>query len=270
MDIIRAYLKDIRKAPLLTPEEEIELSKKVKKGDKTAWQRMIQANLRLVVSIAKKYAHLGVPLMDLIEEGNVGLMKAIKKFNPKRGFRFSTYAAWWIRQSISRAVSEQGKMIRVPAYMQELIGKWKKANEALTQKLKRAPNNKEIAKKMKVSEEVVERIIAWLATKTSSLDAPIGEEGESGVMDLIEDEKAVLPDAEIEHSLDKERIRALLDIMSPREKIVLDMRFGLNDGKTHTLAEVSKRLGVSRERVRQLEEAALKKIRNYMLSQEKG
>ena len=208
--------------------------------------------------------------MDLIEEGNVGLMKAVKKFNPKRGFRFSTYAAWWIRQSVSRAVSEQGKMIRVPAYMQELIGKWKKANEALTQKLNRAPNNKEMAKKMKVPEEVVERVVSWLATKTSSLDAPIGEEGESGIMDLIEDEKAVLPDEEMEHSLDKERIRALLDIMSPRERTILDMRFGLNDGKTRTLAEVAKKLGVSRERVRQVEEAALKKIRVFMRSQEKS
>ncbi|MDD5045106.1 MAG: sigma-70 family RNA polymerase sigma factor [Candidatus Omnitrophica bacterium] len=270
MDIIRAYLKDIRKAPLLTAEEEIDLSKKIKKGDKAAWQKMIKANLRLVVSIAKKYGRLGVPLMDLIEEGNVGLMKAVEKFNPKKGFRFSTYAAWWIRQSISRAVSEQGKMIRVPAYMQELIGKWKKANEALTQKLNRAPNNKEIAKKMRISEEMVERIVAWLSTKTSSLDAPIGEEGESGIMDLIEDEKAVLPDAEMEHTLDKERIRSLLDIMSDRERMVVEMRFGLTDGKRHTLAEVAKKLEVSRERVRQVEEAALKKIKGFMRSQERS
>ncbi|MCM8770400.1 MAG: RNA polymerase sigma factor RpoD/SigA [Candidatus Omnitrophica bacterium] len=270
METIRAYLKEIRKAPLLTPEEEIELSKRIKKGDKEAWQKMVQANLRLVVSIAKKYTHLGLPLMDLIEEGNVGLMKAVQKFNPKKGFRFSTYAAWWIKQSISRAVGEQSKMIRVPAYMQELIGRWKKANEALTQKLKRPPQNKEIAKKMGVSVETVERISAWLATKTSSLEAPIGEEGESEIMDLIEDESAVLPDEEMEHALDRERIKSYLDLVLSRERLVLEMRFGLTDGKTHTLAEVAKKLGVSRERVRQIEEAALKKIRNFMQSQERG
>ncbi len=269
MEGIRAYLKEIRKVPLLTPEEEIELSKKVRKGDKAAWQRMIQANLRLVINIAKRYSHLGVPLMDLIEEGNVGLMKAVEKFNAKKGYRFSTYAAWWIRQSISRAIAEQGKMIRVPAYMHELIAKWKKANEALSQKLKRTPTNEEVAKKMKVSVEVVEKIVAWLATKTSSLEAPIGEEGESEVMDLIENEKAILPDKEIEHALDKERLNALLNMMSNREKAVLDMRFGLVDGKPRTLAEVAKKLGVSRERVRQIEEVALKKLRSFIREQEK-
>lgn len=269
METIRAYLKDIRKVPLLTPEEEVELSKKIKKGDKHAWQRMIQANLRLVINIAKRYSHLGVPLMDLIEEGNVGLMKAVEKFNPQKGFRFSTYAAWWIRQSISRAIAEQSKMIRVPAYMHELIAKWKKINEALAQRLKRPPSNEEVAKKMKVTLETVERIVSWLATKTSSLEAPVGEEGGSEVIDLIEDEKAVAPDEKIEHLLDRERIDSLLDRMAPRERMVLDMRFGLVDGKSHTLAQVAKKLNVSRERVRQIEETALKKLRGIMQTQEK-
>jgi RNA polymerase primary sigma factor len=270
MDAIRTYLKDIRNIPLLTAKEEIELSKRIKKGDKAAREKMIRSNLRLVINIAKRYFHLGIPLVDLIEEGNMGLMKAVMKFNPQKGYRFSTYAAWWIRQSITRSISEQGKMIRVPVYINEMMTKWKKTNERLSQELKRIPSNKEIAKRMHISQQKAEQVLGWMSTKTSSLEAPIGEEGENEMMDLVEDQNAVPPDQEIERFLDKERLAVLLDIMSGREKEVLDMRFGLADGKSHTLAEVAKKLGVSRERVRQIEEAALKKLRRFVEQQEQS
>jgi RNA polymerase primary sigma factor len=269
MEAIRTYLKEIRHIPLLTAKEEIELSKRIKKGDKAAREQMIRSNLRLVINIAKRYGFLGIPLMDLIEEGNIGLMKAVEKFNPKKGYRFSTYAAWWIRQSITRSISEQGKMIRVPVYMNELMAKWKKTSERLSHVLKRSPRDDEIAKKMHLPREKADQLIGWLSTKTSSLEARIGEEGENEVMDLVEDQKAVQPDAEIERFIDKERIGMMLDIMSSREKEILDMRFGLADGRTYTLAEVAKKLGVSRERVRQIEEAALRKLRKFVQQQEK-
>jgi RNA polymerase primary sigma factor len=230
---------------------------------------MIRANLRLVINIAKRYMYLGIPLLDLIEEGNLGLMKAVDKFNPSKGFRFSTYAAWWIKQGITRSISEQGKMIRVPVYMSELITKWKKTKERLSQKLKRLPNDQEIAKRLKIPKEKIEDINFWMSSSTASLDAPIGEEDESQVADLIEDEGASHPDAGIGQLLDKERVERLLGIMSKREKQVLDMRFGLIDGKSHTLAEVANKLGVSRERVRQIEEVALKKLKKFVKQQEK-
>ena len=270
MEAIRTYLKEIRNIPLLTAKEEIELSKRVRKGDKHARERMIRSNLRLVISIAKRYGHLGVPLMDLIEEGNMGLMKAVEKFNPRKGYRFSTYAAWWIRQSITRSIADQGKMIRVPVYVNELMSKWKKVSERLTHELKRTPRDEEVAKKMRLPRDKADKISVWLSVKTSSLEAPIGEEGENEVMDLIENQKAVAPDEEITRFLDKERIAGLLGIMSSREKEILDMRFGLVDGKIHTLAEVAKKLGVSRERIRQIEETALRKLRKFVQQQEKA
>lgn len=270
MEAIRAYLKEIRNIPLLTAKEEIELSRRVRKGDKRARERMIRSNLRLVINIAKRYGHLGVPLMDLIEEGNIGLMKAVEKFNPRKGYRFSTYAAWWIRQSITRSIADQGKMIRVPVYINELMSKWKKVSERLTHKLKRTPRDEEVAKKMRLPRDKAEQISAWLSVKTSSLEAPIGEEGENEVMDLVENQKAVSPDEEITRFLDKERIASLLGIMSTREKEILDMRFGLLGGRIHTLAEVAGKLGVSRERVRQIEEAALRKLRKFVQQQEKA
>ncbi|MDP2923058.1 MAG: sigma-70 family RNA polymerase sigma factor [Candidatus Omnitrophota bacterium] len=270
MEAIRTYLKEIRNIPLLTAKEEIELSRRVRKGDKHARERMIRSNLRLVISIAKRYGHLGIPLMDLIEEGNMGLMKAVEKFNPRKGYRFSTYAAWWIRQSITRSIADQGKMIRVPVYVNELMSKWKKVSERLTHELKRTPRDEEVAKKMRLPRDKADQISVWLSVKTSSLEAPIGEEGENEVMDLIENQKAVAPDEEITRFLDKERIAGLLGIMSSREKEILDMRFGLVDGKIHTLAEVAKKLGVSRERVRQIEEAALRKLRKFVQQQEKA
>lgn len=269
MEALKTYLKEIRVIPLLTPKEEIELSKKIKKGNEQARKQMIRANLRLVINIAKRYIHLGIPLLDLVEEGNLGLMKAVDKFNPRKGYRFSTYAAWWIKQRITRAISEQSKMIRVPVYMNELIAKWKKTKEQLSQKLKRPPLDEDIAKKMKIGKDKMEQINFWLSTRTSSLEAPVGEDSESRVLDLIEDQTAVPPSAEIEHFLDKERISMLLEIMTDREREVLDRRFGLADGKPQTLAEVAKKLGVSRERVRQIEEEALKKLRKFIEQQEK-
>jgi RNA polymerase primary sigma factor len=267
MEALKTYLKEIRNIPLLTAEEEIKLSRRVRKGDERARKQMIRSNLRLVINIAKRYMYLGIPLLDLIEEGNLGLMKAVDKFDPRKGYRFSTYAAWWIRQGITRSISEQGKMIRIPVYMNDLITKWKKEKEKLTQKLKRIPSDKEISKRLRLPKDKMEQINFWLSATTSSLEAPIGDESESRVFELIEDETAISPDAEIEHFLDKERVRNLLEIMSSRERQVLDLRFGLADSRAHTLAEVAKKLGVSRERVRQIEEAALGKLRRFLAQQ---
>lgn len=268
MEALKTYLKEIRVIPLLKPEEEITLSKRIKRGDEQARKQMIRSNLRLVINIAKRYMYLGIPLLDLIEEGNLGLMKAVDRFNPQKGYRFSTYGAWWIKQAITRSISEQGKMIRVPVYMNELITKWKKTKERLMQKLRRTPSDEEIAKRMKISKEKKEQINFWLSATTSSLEASVGEENESQVMDLIEDETTASPDAEIGHFLDKERVGNLLEIMSAREREILDMRFGLADGSAHTLAEIARKLGVSRERVRQIEEAALKKLKRFIQQQE--
>lgn len=268
MESLRIYLKEIRSITLLTSMEEIDLARKIKRGDEQARKAMIRANLRLVINIAKRYMHLGIPLLDLIEEGNLGLMKAVDKFDPKRGFRFSTYAAWWIKQGITRSISEQGKIIRIPVYMNDLITKWKKTKERLSQKLKRIPTDEEIAKKLKLPRERIGQINFWMSTTTSSLEAPIGEESESQVSDLIENEASVSPDEGIEHMLDKERVKNLLGVMTERERHILDMRFGLVDSKPHTLAEISKKLGVSRERIRQIEEAALKKLRRFIEQQE--
>lgn len=268
MEALRTYLKEIRIIPLLTAEEEIQLSRRIKKGDEQCRKKMIRSNLRLVINIAKRYIHLGIPLLDLIEEGNLGLMKAVDKFNPSKGYRFSTYGAWWIRQGIIRAIAQQGKMVRLPVYINELLTKWKKTKERLTQKLKRPPLDEEIAKRMRIPKDKIEEINLWLSTKTSSLEAPIGDEEENQVLDLVENQTAVQPDASVEQMFDKERIDNLLEKMSDREREILDMRFGLANGKTHTLAEVAKKMGVSRERIRQIEEDALKKLRKFVKEQE--
>jgi len=267
-DPIKAYLKDVRPIALLTAEEEIDLAHKIKKGDKHAREKMIKANLRLVISIAKRYTNLGVALSDLIEEGNIGLMKSVEKYDPERGFRFSTYAAWWIKQGISRAIIDQGKMIRVPVYMNEEILKYKKTVERLTHKLKRKPRVGEIAKTLKTT---VDKVRYWEKSiaKMSSLDAPIGEAGDGQVIDIIEDENIVAPDENLEIFMNKERAMGFLDLLNERERKILDMRYGLSDGKTHTLAQIAKQLGVSRERVRQLEAAIIKKIRQILKSKEK-
>jgi len=266
-DPIKAYLKDIRPIPLLTPAEEIDLSRKLQKGDKEARDKMIRSNLRLVISIAKRYVNLGVPLSDLIEEGNIGLMKGVEKFDPEKGFRFSTYAAWWIKQGVSRAIIDQGKMIRVPVYMNEEILKYKKVIEKLTHKLKRIPRVGEVAKRLKVSVERVRELEKSIA-KMSSLDAPIGESGEGQVKDIIEDPNTASPDAQLEKLFDKERALGFLELLSDRERKIVELRYGLGDGNAHTLAEIAKILGVSRERVRQIEVATIKKIRQVVKQKE--
>lgn len=268
MEALKIYLKEVKTIPLLTAQQEVDLGKKVQKGDEKARKAMIRANLRLVINIAKRYMYLGIPFLDLVEEGNLGLMRAVDKFNPTKGFRFSTYAAWWIRQSITRSISEQGKMVRVPVYMSELISKWKKTKETISQKHKAVPNDEQIAKKLKLSKEKVEQINYWLSTSTSSLDAPIGDEEESQVMDLLVNENSVSPDHEMTQIMEKERVSGLLEMMSDREREVLDLRFGLASGKPQTLAEVAEKLGVSRERIRQIEEDALKKLKKYVAGQE--
>lgn len=268
MENIKAYIKEIRKIPLLTAKEEIELANKIKKGDVAARNKMIRSNLRLVINIAKKYIHLGIPLMDLIEEGNVGLMKAVEKFNPKKGFRFSTYAAWWIKQSVTRSIFDQSRTVRVPVYVNEILTKYKKTNEKLMGKLRRVPTEKEIARSMKMSEDKVLKMRSYI-TKTSSLDAPIDEESGNEIMDLIEDKSSAAPETHINQFFTKERLEGIMGVINEREHKILNLRFGLHESKTHTLAEVSKKLGVSRERVRQIEENALKKLKKFIGEQEK-
>lgn len=267
MESIKTYLKEIRHIPLLTAKEEIVLARKIRKGNKPAREKMIRSNLRLVINIAKRYSNFGIGLMDLIEEGNIGLMKAVDKFKPSKGFRFSTYAAWWIKQAISRSIIDQGKMIRIPVYMNESILKWRRTSDALQHKLKRAPQVGEIAKKMGVSVDKVRKLSNWTA-KMASLEAPIGDENKGQIKDIIEDENLLAPDEELEQFFNKERTVDLLGIMNKRERHILDLRFGLSDGKPHTLADISKKLGVSRERVRQIEELALKKLRRFIKQQE--
>lgn len=268
MENIKSYIKEVRKIPLLTAKEEIEFAKKARRGSQEARDKMIRANLRLVINIAKKYIHLGIPFMDLIEEGNVGLMKAVEKFNPNKGFRFSTYAAWWIKQSITRSIFDQSRTVRLPVYVNELLTKYRKTNERLMGKLKRPPTDKEIARAMRVSLEKVAKIRASV-TKTSSLDAPIDEEGGNEIINLIEDTRSATPETELNTFFTKERLSGLLEFVNEREHEVLNFRFGLLDGKSWTLAEVSKKLGVSRERIRQIENNAIRKLKSFMADQDK-
>jgi RNA polymerase primary sigma factor len=268
MENIKAYIREVRKVSLLTAKEEIDLTKKANKGDLKARERMIRANLRLVINIAKKYIHLGIPFMDLIEDGNVGLMKAVEKFNPNKGFRFSTYAAWWIKQSITRSVFDQSRTVRIPVYVNEMMSKYKKTNERLMGKLRRVPTDKEIAKSMKVKEDKIGKMRGY-SIKTTSLDAPIDEEGGNEIIDLIEDKNSVSPETEINIAFSKERLNGLLEFVNEREHEVLNLRFGLIDGKSFTLAEISKKMGVSRERIRQIEENAIRKLKKFTTDQDK-
>ena len=268
MDAIRLYLKDIKKLPLLSAEEEISLANKIKRGDKAARAKMINSNLRLVINIAKKYSHLGVSMLDLIEEGNMGLMKAVEKFNPKKGYRFSTYAAWWIRQYISRAIANQGKTVRMPVYIIELLMRFKKVQEHLTNSLKRKPRLNEIAKRMRLPMKRAKQLHK-MVSGTSSLNAPVGEEGSTEFLDLIEDENIVSAVDELSNFLTQERINLLLEKMSKREQKILSLRFGLKDGISHTLRDTAKHFGITRERVRQIESAAMRKMREMMVQQEK-
>ncbi len=262
MNAIKAYLERIKDLPVLTKVEEVALIKKAKKGNREARRRLINCNLKLVVNIAKHYTHLTLSLMDLIAEGNIGLMRAIDKFDTTRGFRFSTYAAWWIRQAITRAIIDQGKTIRVPVYASEFISKYKKAKEALRQDLNHEPNRREIAKQLKVSEDKVSEIELWIQKK-SSLEAPVGKEGNSEFGDFIVSEKNFDTGKAVNKIFRREKIDYLFDALTPRERKILDLRFGISDGTSHTLAEISKELDISRERVRQIEKEALKKLKKY-------
>ncbi len=267
MDPIKSYLKDIKNIPLLTAEEEVELARCIKKGDKAAREKMIRSNLRLVISIAKRYVNLGIALSDLIEEGNIGLMRGVDKFDPDKGFRFSTYAAWWIKQGISRAIIDQGKMIRVPVYLNEEIIKYRKLVEKLTQKMHRKPSTSEVAKKLKITVDRVKDLETAI-TKMSSLDAPLGEDSDGQVMDVLEDESLAAPDEQVELFFNKERARALLNCLDPRERTIIEMRYGLTDGENYTLAQIARKLGLSRERVRQIEELIIGKLKQTLKEQE--
>lgn len=267
MEAIKLYLREIKTTPLLTAKEEIELAKRIKKGDRKARQKMIRANLRLVINIAKRYSYLGVPILDLIEEGNLGLMKAVEKFNHRKGYRFSTYAAWWIKQYITRAIANQGKTIRVPIYMLELLMKFRKVTEEFIDRLNRKPKLNEIAKRMRLPVKKVQELNQIVA-KISSLNAPVGDEGSTEFMELIEDEKMETAWDELAGYLQQERIKDLLTRMTPREKKILTLRFGLKEGINHTLNDTAKHFGITRERVRQIETAAMKKLRNIILAQD--
>lgn len=267
MEAIKLYLREIKNTPLLTAEEEIQLARRIKKGDRKARLKMIRSNLRLVINIAKRYSYLGVPLMDLIEEGNLGLMKAVEKFNPQKGYRFSTYAAWWIKQYITRAIANQGKTIRVPIYMLELLMKFKKVSDIFSNKLNRRPKIAEIAKRMQLPIKKIQEL-SQIVAKISSLNAPVGDEGSAEFMELIEDEKIETAWDELTGYLMEEKIGELLAKMTPREKKILTLRFGLKNGVTSTLNETAKHFGITRERVRQIETAAMHKLRNILSSQE--
>lgn len=265
---IKLYIKDIKNIPLLSASEELELALKIKKGNKAARAKMIRSNLRLVINIAKRYSYLGVPMMDLIEEGNLGLMKAVEKFNPKRGFRFSTYAAWWIRQFITRAIANQGKTVRVPVYMVELAMRFKKVSEQLSHKHKHRPRMSDIAKKMKISVKRV-KLLNKMITKITSLNAPVGDDGGNAqFIDLLGDDALAIDQKNAVDFLQNDRIKELLTRITPRERRILSLRFGLKDGAPHTLSETAKKFGVTRERVRQIEEASIKKLRIFIKQQE--
>ena len=269
MDPIKAYLKDVRPIPLLTPEEEVETARQVITGSAAAREKMIRSNLRLVISIAKRYVNLGIPLIDLIEEGNIGLMRSVDKFDPEKGYRFSTYAAWWIKQGVSRAIIDQGKMIRVPVYMNEEVSRYKKALEALTHKLGRKPQYGEVAKKMQITVDKV-RELDQAITKMSSLDAPIGENGDGQVHDIVEDDNLAMPDEQVEAFFNKERTNGILLELNEREREIISLRYGIPDGDPQTLAKIADKLGISRERVRQLESTILLKLRGILKQQDSG
>lgn len=260
-DPVKVYLKDIGKVPLLTMEEEMELAKRMKDGDEEAKKRLSEANLRLVVSIAKRYVGRGMLFLDLIQEGNMGLMKAVEKFDCTKGFRFSTYATWWIRQAITRAIADQARTIRIPVHMVETINKLIRANRTLVQRLGREPTVSELSKELDMPEEKV-REIQRIALDPVSLETPIGEEDDSHLGDFIEDDKAAAPQDVATFTILKEQLMAILDTLTPREEMVLRLRYGLDDGHPRTLEEVGKEFHVTRERIRQIEAKALRKLRH--------
>jgi RNA polymerase primary sigma factor len=260
-DPVRMYLKEIGKVPLLTPEEEIDLAIRMSKGDEDAKHRMTEANLRLVVSIAKRYVGRGMLFLDLIQEGNLGLIKAVEKFDYTKGYKFSTYATWWIRQAITRAIADQARTIRIPVHMVETINKTIRVSRQLLQELGHDPSAEEIAKEMDMPVEKV-RDILKIAQEPVSLETPIGEEEDSHLGDFIPDEDASEPSEAASFSLLREQLEEVLDTLAPREKKVLELRFGIVDGRTRTLEEVGKEFNVTRERIRQIEAKALRKLRH--------
>ena len=260
-DPVRMYLKEIGRISLLTPEEEMKLSIKVANGDEEAKNRLAESNLRLVVSIAKRYVGRGLLFLDLIQEGNIGLMKAVDKFDYDKGYKFSTYATWWIRQAITRALADQARTIRVPVHMVETINKMARIQRQLTLELNREPTEEEIAKKMGISVEKVRDVIK-ISQDPVSLETPIGEEDDSHLGDFVKDVNAMTPEEYATNEILKEEIKAVLETLQEREQEVLELRFGLIDGTSHTLEEVGKRFNVTRERIRQIEAKALRKLRH--------
>ena len=260
-DPVRMYLKEIGKIPLLKPHEEVELARRMHEGDELAKQRLVEANLRLVVSIAKRYVGRGMLFLDLIQEGNLGLIKAVEKFDYVKGFKFSTYATWWIRQAITRAIADQARTIRIPVHMVETINKLIRVSRQLLQELGRDPKPEEIAKEMDMTEDKVREIMK-IAQDPVSLETPIGEEEDSHLGDFIPDDDAPAPAEAAAYSLLKEQIEDVLGSLNEREQKVLKLRFGLEDGRARTLEEVGKEFDVTRERIRQIEAKALRKLRH--------
>ena len=260
-DPVRMYLKEIGKVPLLTADEEVEIAKRMERGDESAKRELAEANLRLVVSIAKRYVGRGMLFLDLIQEGNMGLIKAVEKFDHTKGFKFSTYATWWIRQAITRAIADQARTIRIPVHMVETINKLIRVSRQLLQEYGREPTPEEIAKAMGISENKVREIIK-IAQEPVSLETPIGEEEDSHLGDFIQDEDAPAPAEAASNALMKELLWEVLDTLTPREAKVLRLRFGLDDGNPRTLEEVGKEFHVTRERIRQIEAKALRKLRH--------
>ncbi len=260
-DPVRMYLREIGKIPLLTYEEESELAQKIIEGDEEAKQKLAESNLRLVVSIAKKYVGRGMLFLDLIQEGNMGLIKAVEKFDYNKGFKFSTYATWWIRQAITRAIADQARTIRIPVHMVETINKLIRTSRQLLQQNGREPTPEEIAKEMEISVEKVMEI-QKIAQDPVSLETPIGEEEDSHLGDFIQDEDSPAPQDSAAHTLLREQLEEVMDTLTPREAMVLKLRFGLQDGKARTLEEVGKQFDVTRERIRQIEAKALRKLRH--------
>lgn len=262
-DSVRLYLREIGKIPLLTAQEELALAQRVVAGEKDAKDKMAEANMRLVVSIAKRYVGRGLDLLDLIQEGNTGLLRAVEKFDPDKGFKFSTYATWWIRQAITRAIADQARTIRIPVHMVETINKLLRTQRRLTQELNREPTNDEIAKAMEIEVDKVEHIMK-IKQDISSLDASVRDDEEDSVLgDFIEDEDTVSPEESATGQLLKEHVKDMLGALTEREQKILKLRFGLEDGKSHTLEEVGQEFNVTRERIRQIEAKALAKLRKH-------
>ncbi|MEA4882097.1 MAG: RNA polymerase sigma factor RpoD [Clostridia bacterium] len=260
-DPVRMYLKEIGRVPLLTADEEVDLAERIEAGDEDAKRRLTEANLRLVVSIAKRYVGRGMLFLDLIQEGNLGLLKAVEKFDYRKGFKFSTYATWWIRQAITRAIADQARTIRIPVHMVETINKLVRVQRQLLQQLGREPIPEEIADEMDLSVERVREIMK-VAQEPVSLETPIGEEEDSHLGDFIEDEDALAPPDAAAFRLLREQLQEVLFTLAPREEKVLRLRFGIDDGRARTLEEVGQEFGVTRERIRQIEAKALRKLRH--------